>query len=92
MYPTELEIKDTTESPTSAYYLDLLLSIGRDGQLHTQGSLKRAQNFCLTNLLDCLTCHFTHHISPQYGNRQTLFLFSKKVKKLMSLTIDQYLC
>ena len=34
MYPPELEIKDTTESNTSASYLDLLLSIGRDGQLH----------------------------------------------------------
>ena len=31
MYPGELEIKDTTESNTSASYLDLLLSIGRDG-------------------------------------------------------------
>ena len=29
MYPAELEIKDTTESTTSASYLDLLLSIGR---------------------------------------------------------------
>ena len=35
MYPAELEIKDTTESTTSASYLDLLLSIGRDCQLHT---------------------------------------------------------
>ena len=35
MYPPELEIKDTTESNTSASYLDLLLSIGRDGQLCT---------------------------------------------------------
>ena len=35
MHPAELEIKDTTESTTSASYLDLLLSIGRDGQLHT---------------------------------------------------------
>ena len=34
MDPAELEIKDTTESTTSASYLDLLLSIGRDGQLH----------------------------------------------------------
>ena len=33
MYP--LNFKDTTESDTSASYLDLLLSIGRDGQLHT---------------------------------------------------------
>ena len=31
MYPAELEIKDTTESNTSASYLDLLLSIGRGG-------------------------------------------------------------
>ena len=31
MYPAELEIKDTIESTTSASYLDLLLSIGRDG-------------------------------------------------------------
>ena len=30
MYPAELEIKDTTESTTSASYLDLLLSIGRE--------------------------------------------------------------
>ena len=35
MYPVELEIKDTIESNTSVSYLDLLLSIGRDGQLHT---------------------------------------------------------
>ena len=33
MYHPELEIKDTTESSTSASYLDFLLSIGRDGQL-----------------------------------------------------------
>ena len=30
MYPPELEIKDTTESNTYAYYLDSLLSIGRE--------------------------------------------------------------
>ena len=35
MYPAELEIKDTTESTTSASYLDILLLIGRDGQLYT---------------------------------------------------------
>ena len=35
MYPPELNIKDTTESNTSASYLDLLLSIGRNGQLRT---------------------------------------------------------
>ena len=34
MYPLELEIKDTTESKTSVSYLDIFLSIGRDGPLH----------------------------------------------------------
>ena len=33
MYPVEFEIKETTESIASASYLDLLLSIERDGQL-----------------------------------------------------------
>ena len=35
MYPVALEIKDTTENNTSASYLDLLLSLGRDGQPYT---------------------------------------------------------
>ena len=35
MYPVKLKIKDTKESNTSASYLDLLLSIGRDGQIYT---------------------------------------------------------
>ena len=33
MYPADLQIKDMTESNTSASYLDLLLSIEIDGQL-----------------------------------------------------------
>ena len=50
IYPAELEIKDTTESTTSASYLDLLLSIGRDGQLHTSIYDKRDDfNFPFTN-------------------------------------------
>ena len=45
-----LEIKDTTDSNTSASYLDLLLSIGRDGQLHTTIYDKRDDfNFYITN-------------------------------------------
>ena len=35
MYPVKLEIQNTTESNTSASYLDLLLSIWREDQLHT---------------------------------------------------------
>ena len=50
MYPAELEIKDTTESTTSASYLDLLLSIERDSQLHTSIYDKRDDfNFHITN-------------------------------------------
>ena len=50
MYLVELEIKDTTESNTSASYLDLLLSISKDGQLHTSIHDKRADfNLYITN-------------------------------------------
>ena len=50
MYPAELEIKDTTESNTSASYLDLLLSIESDGQLRTSLNDKRDDfNFHITN-------------------------------------------
>ena len=50
MYPPELEMKDTTESNTSASYLDLLLSIGKDGQLHISLYDKRDDfNFHITN-------------------------------------------
>ena len=52
MYSVELDIKvkDTTESDTSATYLDLLLSIGRDGQLHTSIYDKRDDfNFHIIN-------------------------------------------
>ena len=54
MYPLELEIKDTTESNPCASYFDLLLSIGRDGQLHTSLYDKRDDfnfhiNFHITN-------------------------------------------
>ena len=50
MYLPELEIKDTTESNTSASYLDLLLSIGGDGQLHPSLYDKR----------DNFNCHITN--------------------------------
>ena len=50
MYSPELEIKDTTESNTSASYLDLLLSIESDGQLRTSLYDKRDDfNFHITN-------------------------------------------
>ena len=65
MYPVELEIKDTTERNISASYLDLLLSIGRDGQLHTSNYYKRDDfNFHITNFLFLSSNIPT---SPAYG-------------------------
>ena len=50
MYPAELDIKDTTENNTSAFYFHLPLSIGRVGQLHTSLYDKRDDfNFHITN-------------------------------------------
>ena len=50
MYPAELEIKDTTHSNNSATFLDLLLSVGRDGQLPTSLYDKRDDfNLHITN-------------------------------------------
>ena len=50
MYPAEHEIKDTSDSTTSASYLDLLPSIGRDGHFQTSIYDKRDDsNFYITN-------------------------------------------
>ena len=50
MYPPELEIIDTTESNTSASFLDLLLSIGKDGPLRSSLYDKRDDfNFHVSN-------------------------------------------
>ena len=65
MFPPELEIKDTTESNTSASYLDLLLSIGTDGQLRTTLYDKRDDfNFRITNF-PFLSSNIPY--SPAYG-------------------------
>jgi hypothetical protein len=40
IYPSELEIKDTTESSTSASYLDVLLNIDAGGSLSTDSICK----------------------------------------------------
>ena len=65
MYPAELEIQDPTESNKSAFDWDLLLSIGRDGQLRTSLYDKRDDfNFHLT-LYPFLSSYFPS--SPSYG-------------------------
>ena len=65
MYPVELEIEYMTESNTSASYLDLLLSIGRDNELHTPTYDKRDDfDFYITNFP---LLHTNIPASPAYG-------------------------
>jgi hypothetical protein len=47
VYTSELEIKGTAESSTSASYLDLLLKIDTGGKLTTQLYDKRGFNFSI---------------------------------------------
>ena len=50
IYPNELEIKDTTESFTSASYLDVLLKLDTNGKITTQLYDKRDDfNFSIVN-------------------------------------------
>jgi hypothetical protein len=50
IYPIELEIKDTTDTDTSASYLDLHLEIDSDGRLRTKLYDKRDDfNFPIVN-------------------------------------------
>ena len=65
MYPTELEIKDTTDTNTSASYLDLLLSIESDGQLRTSLYDKRDDFIFLITNFPFLSSNI--HSSPAYG-------------------------
>ena len=72
MYPPELEIKDTTESNTSASYYDLLLSIGRECQLRTSLYDKRDDfNFHIIKF-PFLSSNIPD--SPAYPIRQGLLL------------------
>ena len=65
MYPAELEIKNTTQSNTSASYLDLLLAIESDGQLRTSLYDKRDDfKFHITNV-PFLSSNIPY--SPAYG-------------------------
>ena len=65
MYPTDLEIKDTTKNNTSASYLDLLLSIGRDDQMHTSLYDKRGDFRFHITILPFLSSNLPS--SPAYG-------------------------
>ena len=65
IYPSELEIKDTTESSTSASYLDVLLNINAGEKLTTQLYDKRDDfNFVIVNFP--YTCS-NIPLSPAYG-------------------------
>ena len=65
IYPSELEIKDTTESATFASYLDILLKIDTDGKLRTQLYDKRDDfDFSIVNF-PYLCSNIP--VSPAYG-------------------------
>jgi hypothetical protein len=65
IYPSELEIKDTRESSTSASYLDILLSIDADGKLTTHLYDKR-DDFSFTIVNFPYICS-NIPLSPAYG-------------------------
>ena len=67
IYPSEVEIKDTTESYTctSASYLDVLLNIDADEKLTTQLYDKR-DDFNFANVNIPYTCS-NIPLSPAYG-------------------------
>ena len=70
MYLAELEIKDTTESNTSASYLDLLLSIESDGQL----SIVRSAFESISCGRSFIT---THLLQTRFNSHKIFFLFWK---------------
>ena len=65
IYPDELEIKDTTESDRCASYLDIFLTIDRDGRLTTTLYDKRDEfDFAVVNVP--FLCSNVP-VSPAYG-------------------------
>ena len=75
MYPAELEIKDTTESNTSASYLDLLLSIQSDGQLRT--SLYDKRDYFNFHITDFPFLSSNIPSSPAYGVLSQLIRYAR---------------
>ena len=79
MYPAGIKIKDTTESATSAPYLDLPLSIGREGQLYNSIYDKRDKfNFHAINFPSWVASFYRHQpscfMSQRYNICSGLFL------------------
>jgi hypothetical protein len=65
IYPSELEMKDTTESSTSASYLDVPLNIDADGELTIQLYDKR-NDINFATVIFPYTCS-NIPLSPVYG-------------------------
>ncbi|KAK3101451.1 hypothetical protein FSP39_003670 [Pinctada imbricata] len=65
IYPSELEVKETTETNNSASYLDIMLSYDTDGHMNISLYVKRDDfNFSITNF-PFLRSNITS--SPVYG-------------------------
>jgi hypothetical protein len=63
IYPPELEVKETTDTPSSASFLDLYLEFDDSGQLSTKiydkrddESIARCKHHMQEKLVYCCTC------------------------------------
>ena len=85
VYPAELGIKYTTESNTSAFYSDVLLSIGRGGQLRISLYDKRDKfNFYITK---CPFLSSNVLSSPAYGVFISQFIWYARAFPLMNIIL-----
>ena len=78
MYPSELEIKDTTETIASASYPNVKLLIGRDGQHHTSFNDKPDDfNFLITNF-------------PFLSSRVVIFYLHRPIAFYLSIHMPRF--
>ena len=87
-YSVELEIKDTAESNTSASYLDLLLSVGRDGQFHTSINDKRDDfYFHIPNFPNAIRRHLAASRRKMPNTSPSHWTISFSTRSMLSLRV-----
>jgi hypothetical protein len=68
IYPSELEIKDTTESSTSTPYLDVLLNMDAFGKLTTE--------FMTNGMISILSLSTSHiHVATSYYHLHMAYIY-----------------
>jgi hypothetical protein len=85
IYPPELEVKETTDTASSASFLDIYLEFDDSGQLNTKIYDKRDDfNFKIINFPNNIPA------SPAYGCRQSSTIFREvNVKDTLTSHIDK---